>query len=95
MPTSRVADHETDYVTLPFGIARGGFERQDHSRFRVNVSPHPHAVRMHDIDSDGHADLLVDDRSPEAVRLCWGLGDGTFSGGSTEAPPLEAHRLWT
>ena len=41
-----VANHETDYVTLLFGIAGGGFERRDHSRFRVNVSTHPQAVRL-------------------------------------------------
>ena len=38
-----VANHETHYVTLLFGTAGGGFERRDHSQFRVNVSPHPHA----------------------------------------------------
>ncbi|MDE2803863.1 MAG: VCBS repeat-containing protein [Gemmatimonadota bacterium] len=70
-----VANHETDHVTLLFGIAGGAFERRDHSRFRVDVSPHPHAVRLHDIDSDGHADLLVDDRSPESIRLFRGRGD--------------------
>lgn len=75
-----VANHETDYVTLLFGIGGGRFERRDHSRFRVNVSPHPHAVRLHDTDADGHADLLVDDRSPGSVRLFRGRGDGTFSG---------------
>lgn len=78
-----VANHETDHVTLLFGIAGGAFERRDHSRFRVDVSPHPHAVRLHDIDSDGHADLLVDDRSPESIRLFRGRGDGTFSGATS------------
>ena len=78
-----VANHETDYVTLLFGIAGGAFEHRDNSRFRVGVSPHPHAVRLHDIDSDGHADLLVDDRSPESVRLFRGRGDGTFSGATS------------
>ena len=78
-----VANHETDYITLLFGIAGGAFERRDHSRFRVDVSPHPHAVRLHDIDSDGHADLLVDDRSPESIRLFRGPGDGTFSGATS------------
>ena len=74
-----VANHETDHVTLLFGLPGGAFERRGHSRLRVDVSPHPHAVRLHDIDSDGHADLLVDDRSPEAIRLFRGRGDGTFS----------------
>ena len=31
-----VANHETDHVTLLFGIAVGAFERRDHSRFRLN-----------------------------------------------------------
>ena len=75
-----IANHETDYVTLLFGVAGGGFERRDHSQFRVDVSPHPHAVALQDIDSDGNPDLLVDDRSPESIRLYRGLGDGTFSG---------------
>ena len=48
-----------------------------------SVSPHPHAVRLQDIDSDGHADLLVDDRSPESIRLFRGRGDGTFSGATS------------
>ena len=52
-----VANHETDHVTLLFGIAGRALERRDHSRLRVDVSPHPYAVRLHDIDSDGHGDL--------------------------------------
>ena len=69
-----VANHEMDHVTLLIGIGGGGFERRDHSLLRVDVSPHPHAVRLQDIDSDGHADLLVDDRSLKAIRLFRGLG---------------------
>lgn len=30
---------------------------------------HRRTVRLQDIDSDGHADLLVDDRSTEFIRL--------------------------
>ena len=87
-----VANHETDYVTLLFGTAGGGFQRRNHSRFRVDVSPHPHAVRLQDIDSDGHADLLVDDRSPESIRLFRGLGDGTFSKARTIAVGGDPYR---
>ena len=65
------------------GIAGGAFEHRDHSRFRVGVSPHPHAVRLHDVDFDGHADLLVDDRTPGSVRLSRGRGDGTFLGATS------------
>ncbi len=74
-----VANHDTDYVTLLFGVAGGSFERRSHSQFEVGVSPHPHAVRLRDINSDGHADLLVDDRTPESIRVFRGVGDGTFS----------------
>ena len=79
-----VANHETDYVTLLLGTAGGGFERRDHSQFHVDISPHPLAVRLQDIDSDGHADLLVDDRSPQSIRLFRGLGDGTFAAGDDD-----------
>ena len=48
-----VANHETDYVTLLFGIAGGGFERRDHSRFCVNISPHPHAPNESTADDTG------------------------------------------
>ncbi|MCZ6756287.1 MAG: VCBS repeat-containing protein [Gemmatimonadetes bacterium] len=34
---------------------------------------------MSDIDHDGHADLLVDDRRAEAIRLFRGLGQGGFA----------------
>ncbi len=74
-----VANHDTDYVTLLFGVAGGGFEVRASSRFEVNVSPHPHAVRLSDIDGDGHVDLLVDDRRAEAIRLYLGAGHGRFA----------------
>jgi hypothetical protein len=73
-----VANHETNYVTLLFGTPGGGFESRASSRLEVNVSPHPHAVRSHDVDGDGHADLLVDDRAAEAIRLFRGTGTGRF-----------------
>ena len=74
-----VANHATNYVTLLFGIPGGGFEPRSHSQFEVDVSPHPHAVRLQDVDADGRADLFVDDRTPESIRLFRGVGDGTFS----------------
>ncbi len=74
------ANHETDHVTLLFGIARGAFEHRDHPRLPVDVSPHPHAVRLHEIDSDGHADLLVDDRSPSPSG-CSGVAGMAYSRG--------------
>ena len=74
-----VANHATDYVTLLSGVAGGGFEVRASSRLRVNVAPHPHAVRLSDIDGDGQADLLVDDRAAEAIRLFKGVGQGRFA----------------
>ena len=52
-------------------------------RVRGSVSPHPHAVRPHDIDADGHAHLLVDDRSPESIRLFRAREDGKSSGATS------------
>jgi hypothetical protein len=80
-----VANHDTDYVTLLFGVPGGGFEVRASSRLDVNVSPHSHAVRLVDIDGDGYADLLVDDRRAEAIRLFRGVGHGGF-GKSTRIP---------
>ncbi|MBD3336815.1 MAG: hypothetical protein GF355_14985, partial [Candidatus Eisenbacteria bacterium] len=73
-----VANHATNYVTLLFGVPDGGFEARASSRIEVDVSPHPHAVRLRDIDNDGHMDLLVDDRDAEAIRVFRGAGDGGF-----------------
>jgi hypothetical protein len=64
---------------VDLAAAGGGFARRSHSQFDVGVSPHPHAVRLYDIDGDGHADLLVDDRTPESIRVFAGVGDGTFA----------------
>lgn len=77
-PDLALANHDTDYVTLLFGAPDGDFEIRTSSRFKVGVSPHPHAVRLSDIDSDGHIDLLVDDRDSEAIRVFPGLGNGEF-----------------
>lgn len=73
-----IANHETNYVTLLFGVPGGGFEMRPNSHLEVNVSPHPHAVRLSDIDNDNHVDLLVDDRNAEAIKFFPGLGNGEF-----------------
>ena len=73
-----VANHETTWVTRLFGEP-GGFAPRGEPRVQVDVAPHPHAVRLGDLDGDGHADLLVDDRDRESLRVFHGLGDGTFS----------------
>ena len=74
-----VANHETDHVTLLFGLPEGpsntGTTRDSASTSRRTRTPFdcttstPTATRT-----------LVDDRSPESIRLFRGRGDGTFSG---------------
>ena len=39
----------------------------------------PNAVRLHDLDGDGHADLFVDDRTPKSIRVFACVGDGTLA----------------
>jgi hypothetical protein len=73
-----VANHETNYVTVLFGTSGDGFAVRDSKKLEVNVFPHPHAVKLKDINGDGHLDLFVDDRGGEAIKLFVGLGNGTF-----------------
>ncbi len=85
-----VANHETDHVTLLFGIAGGAFERRDHSILRVDVSPHPHAVRLHDIDSDGPADLITP--NPDHLAVLVAGQDGGFRPRATLPAPFGPYR---
>jgi hypothetical protein len=78
-------NHGTDYVTLLFGAPGGRFDARASRQLEVNVSPHPHAVQLNDIDGDGHEDLLVDDRAAEAIRVFRGSGNGEFEA-STPIP---------
>lgn len=75
-----VANHDTRYVSLFFG-GPGGFSQEKSERFMVNVSPHPHAVRVADINEDGYSDFLVDDRDNESLSVFLGLGNGLFDPG--------------
>jgi hypothetical protein len=72
-----VANHDTGYLTLLFGGA-DGLDAGRTRRLPVDVSPHPHAVALADLDGDGHPDLLVDDRGGEGLLVRKGLGDGIF-----------------
>lgn len=75
-----VANHERGYLTLVFGT-ESGFADATSRRLPVDVSPHPHAVAVADIDEDGHPDILVDDRDRERLRVYRGAGDGSFEEG--------------
>ncbi len=72
-----IANHETSYLTLLFG-GPSGFESGRSERFSVDVSPHPHAVALADLDEDGFPDIVVDDRDRRRLRVYRGHGDGSF-----------------
>lgn len=78
-----VANHETDYITLLLGDGNGSFRPAPDSPLRIDVRPHPHAVRAADVDADGHLDLFVDHREAEGVLILRGLGDGQFEASGT------------
>ncbi len=73
-----VANHETSYLTLLVGDGHGGFHPASNSPLTINVEPHPHAVRVEDLDGDGHVDLIVDHRARGGLLVLRGLGQGAF-----------------
>ena len=47
-----VANHETSYITVLFGKGDGTFVEPPHSPLNINVKPHPHVVKLSDIDGE-------------------------------------------
>lgn len=78
-----VANHDTHFVTLLRGNGTGSFEPFPNSPLTIDVKPHPHAVRIADVDADGHTDLVVDHRESEGLLVLRGNGDGTFESSGT------------
>lgn len=78
-----VANHDTDYLTILLGNGRGAFQPAPSSPLRIDVRPHPHAVRAADLDADGHVDLVVDHREAEGLLILRGLGNGRFESPGT------------
>lgn len=73
-----VANHEADYLTILLGDGNGSFEPAPNSPFQIDVLPHPHTVRLRDLDNDGLEELLVDDREGEGMQVYPGLGNADF-----------------
>lgn len=73
-----VANHNTDYLTILLGDGQGHFQPAPVSPMTIDVSPHPHVVRIADLDRDGHMDLVIDHRDGEGLLILRGLGSGNF-----------------
>lgn len=73
-----VANHETTHVTFLFGDGKGGFRQTKQSRFEININPHPHVVKLADLNGDNRADLIVDSRDSKGLLAMIGLADGKF-----------------
>ncbi len=82
-PDVVVANHETNYLTLLLGDSKGGFSAAKNSPLIIEVEPHPHVVKTHDLDGDGHIDIVVDHRQGEGLLVLRGLGDGEFDSPGT------------
>lgn len=74
-----IANHETDYVTFLIGDGKGQFRPAKNSPFRLNVNPHPHVVKLADLNDDGFDDLIVDSRDNDGLLVLKGLKEGAFS----------------
>ncbi|TQV74133.1 VCBS repeat-containing protein [Aliikangiella marina] len=73
-----IANHETSYVTLLFGDGDGNFQKLSGSQFELDISPHPHEVKLVDLDGDNKTDLIVDSRDDDGVRFYKGADNGGF-----------------
>ena len=73
-----IANHETSYVTLLYGDGKGGFKKVPQSPLNIEIKPHPHDVRLNDLDGDNRVDLIVDSRTDEGLLVLKGLADGGF-----------------
>ncbi len=73
-----IANHETSYVTFLYGNGKGDFKQTTESRLNLAIDPHPHEVRLKDLDGDNKVDLIVDNRTHQGLLVLKGQGDGTF-----------------
>ena len=82
-PDLVIVNHETTYLTLLFG-GSAGFNTGRNEQLMIDVSPHPHAVAVVDLNGDENQDIIVDDRDRERLRVYSGDGRGSFQPG----PPI-------
>lgn len=73
-----IANHETSYITILLGDGTGQFKSSAQSPLRIESKPHPHTVRLADLNGDGNVDLVADSRSQEGLRVLNGNGNGMF-----------------
>ncbi len=74
-----IANHETSYLTLLNGDGQGGFKIADQSPLNIPVKPHPHVVKLKDLDGDNKVDLIVDNRTHNGLLVLKGLGNNHFN----------------
>nr|KJZ06859.1 alpha integrin [Pseudoalteromonas rubra] len=73
-----IANHETSYVTMLYGNGKGRFMPAPYSPINLNVKPHPHVVKLADLNGDSRTDLIVDSRTHKGVLVLKGLANGKF-----------------
>tara|TARA_Y100000310_G_scaffold329245_1_gene398695 strand:+ start:2044 stop:3189 length:1146 start_codon:yes stop_codon:yes gene_type:complete len=73
-----IANHETKYMTLYHGQGSGTFIPARPSQLSIDVSPHPHIVRVKDINDDKNPDLIVDNRDATGLLLIKNVDNGHF-----------------
>ncbi len=78
-----ISNHDTSHLTLLVGRGDGSFIPAHSSPLYINVSPHPHIVRVRDIDGDGKVDLIVDSRDNRGLLLMKGQGNSSFDTAGT------------
>ncbi len=91
------ANHDTSYLTVLIGDAKGGFGPAPGSPFAVQSKPHPHGVVMADFNGDGKPDLATDDWQNNRITVLFNDGKGRFLSPGVSFPVgrMPYHKLRT
>ena len=73
-----ISNHDTTHVSLFLGDGSGEFTPADNSPMTIPVLPHPHIVKVLDIDGDNYEDLIVDSRDSRGLLFLKGLESNQF-----------------